>query len=259
MKKIFTKEIEKRKIFEYCVFSILFHDKEKNEIRHIGTGFLVYKKGLFISAGHVFRGRLNSLDDFRTCFIINGAPHILNIIHIIFQSIHRDKQKPPEFKDYAIGQVDIKNTYYLKMKKERPVHMERLTSWGYEYKEKSSERSLGIDFANLNLNKIHLKEREYNCLKDTLCTSSNQTFNNCCSLRGIIERTNSGAPIIDKNRFVTGIIIGTAKGIQGKDSEHEFIIMCRSKYYIRKISYNTSFKFKIQNCTKVKYNHPIKK
>ena len=39
---------------EQSIFSILYRDKNKNEIRHVGTAVLVSKKGIFITAGHTF-------------------------------------------------------------------------------------------------------------------------------------------------------------------------------------------------------------
>lgn len=254
MENIFTEKTETRKIIERTVFSILYHDKDKNIIKHIGTGFLVCKNGLFITAGHVFRDRLNlTLDDLRACFIINDVPHILNIKHIIFKSIHKNNQKSPEFKDYAIGQIDFKNSYYLNMKKMRPKYMQSLTSWAYEYKEEGLEPSLGTDFNYLDLNKIHLKDREYFYRKDTICIPPTETFNNCSSLRGVAKHTNSGGPIIDEYLFVAGIIVSKVEGIQGQDIDGEFIIMLRSKYCIRRITYDTPFKYKIKNCASLKY------
>lgn len=61
MKNIFTKEIEKRKIFEYCVFSILFHNKEKMKLDTLERDFLCTKKDSLSQLEHVFRGNLNSL------------------------------------------------------------------------------------------------------------------------------------------------------------------------------------------------------
>lgn len=58
-------------LIEQSIFSILYRDKNKNEIRHVGTGVVVCKKGIFITAGHTFRQKGDfELEDFRACFIV---------------------------------------------------------------------------------------------------------------------------------------------------------------------------------------------
>lgn len=66
-------------LIEQSIFSILYRDKNKNEIRHVGTGVVVCKKGIFITAGHTFRQKGDfKLEDFRACFIVNGNIYILH-------------------------------------------------------------------------------------------------------------------------------------------------------------------------------------
>lgn len=245
-------------LIEQSIFSILYRDKNKNEIRHVGTGVVVCKKGIFITAGHTFRKKGDfKLEDFRACFIVNGKIYITPIKEICWDSIDLDssKQKVPEFKDYAVGQllnpIRVRSTYkrlyikkyiYLKIRKKRPHYLEKLYSYAYEYKDpKTKDRSLGDNFSNVNIEKIHLIESPLSVIKNEIVIQSDKVFNNCSSLRGEARKTNSGAPIFDENMLICGVLLGAIPGIHGKDADHKFVNMCRSKYYANRIKdYNTA-------------------
>ena len=140
-------------LIEQSIFSILYRDKNKNEIRHVGTGVVVCKKGIFITAGHTFRQKGDfKLEDFRACFIVNGNIYITPIKEICWDSIDFSKQKVPEFKDYAVGQllnpIRVRSTYkrlyikryiYLKIRKKQPLNLEKLYLYAYEYKDPKTE------------------------------------------------------------------------------------------------------------------------
>lgn len=114
-------------------------------------------------------------------FYSNGKIYITPIKEICWDSIDLDssKQKVPEFKDYAVGQllnpIRVRSTYkrlyikkyiYLKIRKKRPHYLEKLYSYAYEYKDpKTKDRSLGDNFSNVNIEKIHLIESPLSVIK----------------------------------------------------------------------------------------------
>ena len=243
-------------LIEQSIFSILYRDKNKNEIRHVGTGVVVCKKGIFITAGHTFRQKGDfKLEDFRACFIVNGNIYITPIKEICWDSIDFSKQKVPEFKDYAVGQllnpIRVRSTYkrlyikryiYLKIRKKQPLNLEKLYLYAYEYKDpKTEDRSLGDNFANIDIDKIHLMHSQFLVIKNEIVIPPDKAFNNCSSLRGKAEATNSGAPMFDENMLIRGVLLEGITGIQGKDADCKFVNMCRSKYYANRIKdYNTA-------------------
>lgn len=249
-------------LIEQSIFSILYRDKNKNEIRHVGTGVVVCKKGIFITAGHTFRQKGDfELEDFRACFIVNGNIYITPIKEICWYSIDFSMQKVPEFKDYAVGQllnpIRVRSTYkrlyikkyiYLKIRKKQPHNLEKLYLYAYEYKNpKTKDRNLGDNFDNVNIDKIHLINSSLLVIKNEIIIQSNKVFNNCSSLRGEAGETNSGAPILDENMFIRGVLLGGIAGIQGKDADHKYVNMCRPKYYINKIKNYNAAKRKCKN------------
>lgn len=249
-------------LIEQSIFSILYRDKNKNEIRHVGTGVVVCKKGIFITAGHTFRQKGDfKLEDFRACFIANGNIYITPIKEICWDSIDPFKQKIPEFKDYAVGQLlnpirvraaykrlYIKKYVYLKIRKKQPFNLEKLYLYAYEYKEpKTKDRSLGDNFNNLNINKIHLIDSPLLVIKNEIVIQPDKVFNNCSSLRGEAGETNSGAPIFDKNMLIRGVLLGGIAGIPGKDADRKYVNMCRSRYYANRIKNYNAAKSKCKN------------
>lgn len=261
-------------LIERSIFSILYKDREKNEIRHVGTGVVVSKKGIFITAGHTFRKKGDfELGDFRACFIVEGNIYITPIKNMCWDSIERCEQKSPEFRDYAVGQllnpirVDppckglyIKKYVYLKLRKKKPSEMEKLNLYTYEYKSpKSKDKSLGVDFNNLNINKIHLISSELLVIKNETVIENKiirtfNVFNNCSSLRGEAKNTNSGAPICDKDKSICGLVLGQVDGVQGKDADNKFVNMCRSRYYANKLKRYIYFRNKCENYQRIDEN-----
>ena len=148
----------------------------------------------------------------------------------------------------AYKRLYIKKYIFLKIRKKQPLNLEKLYLYAYEYKDpKAKDRSLGDNFDNVDIDKIHLMHSQLLVIKNEIVIPPDKAFNNCSSLRGKAEETNSGAPIFDENMLIRGVLLGGIAGIQGKDADYKFVNMCRSKYYANRIKNYNAAKSKCKN------------
>lgn len=206
-----------------AIFSILYQS-DKGVI-HTGTGFLVYKHGLFLTAGHVFRKKENSgnkpdKSKFRAVFFQNGNPIMYEMKHIYYKSYDIWKQKSPEYFDIAIGELEDCDLDYLKVDRRRPAIGCELYATAFVGLE---GQLYGTNFSNLehiellNRNKLRMTVIE----DDAIITDLPQYYqmprekvpvsyfyNNCITLSNKFVKSSSGCPILDSKGSVRCMLIG---------------------------------------------------
>lgn len=206
------------------IFSILY--QTSNKVIHTGTGFLVYKNGVFITAGHVFRkkeinGKPISNELFRAVFFHNGEPVIYKIKHTHYKSNKIWQQKYPEFLDIAIGLLEDCNLDYLRLDRRRPLKGEQLCAMAYINQETHSYGDCFSNLKNLTLlepkkldNMIVLEDNAlitdlpqyYKMKRDEVPIK--YFYNNCITLSEKFIPSASGCPILDERNYVRAMLIG---------------------------------------------------
>lgn len=205
------------------IFSILY--QSANGIIHTGTGFLFYKDGLFLTAGHVFRKKENNVkienaSKFRAVFFQNGVPVIYNIKHVYYKSYTIEQQKNPEYFDIAIGKLENCNLGYLKLDRRRPIIGSKLCAKAFVGPTK---QLYGPAFDNIkHLDLLHIDKRCMTVIEnDAIITDLPQNYktpkekvpksviyNNCITLSNKFVNATSGCPIIDSKGYVRCMLIG---------------------------------------------------
>lgn len=241
------------------IFSILYQDD--NNVIHTGTGFLVYKDGLFITAGHIFRGKKKkypnlSVDNFRALFFDSGSPIIFEFKEIYFKSLeledwnHRaNVQRGPEYYDIAVGRINISSDNYLILDRRRPKINTRLDVIGL-YSRRKYENNYGKSFEELvDINKIVLNCRRMTLKRyDALIVKDKEyydqlpkkdqkryLFNNCMTLDEMLKEAHgaSGSPVLYQGKVV-GMLLGSSE-----TEGHTYILT--SKYCSKSILYKSNY------------------
>jgi hypothetical protein len=231
------------------IFSILYHDIDKNMVIHTATGFLVANNGLFISVGHTFRKmEINGIVDkinFRAFFI--ASQELVKIKHLWYKSLNICEQRAPEYIDIAVGILELNNTSYLVLDRKRPHKGQKMTVCACL--RNKPDKNYGSDFSHLqDLDKIVFHSEDMHVLYPDALISNvkshyemnrevvpcNFFFNNCITLSDKLRSGASGCPIIDTNGLIKGILIGSPNGI-----EETNILL--SKWCSKKIQFNTNY------------------
>ncbi|GHT30788.1 hypothetical protein AGMMS49574_11290 [Bacteroidia bacterium] len=234
------------------VFSILYHDINKNIVIHTATGFLVANNGLFISVGHTFRNKeicnRVDIDNFRAFFTYD-TQMLIKFKHIWYKSLNIWEQKRPEYIDIAVGLLDLNSISYLVLDRRRPTIGQDLTL--YACLNTKPINNYGSDFSCLqDLDKIVLHSENMTVLQSDALISDLPShyvmnredvppqffYNNCITLSGKSRHGASGCPIIDKNGLVKGVLIGSPTNVNEID-------ILLSKWCSKIIQFKTNYKF----------------
>jgi hypothetical protein len=210
------------------IFSILYL-KSDNLLEHKGTGFVVNKKGLFISAGHVIIKYLEKLDRLYISFPSKEEPSPLYKFRILYYEHFNltEADTPEEIKrknlpnreDLLIGRIfKYRDTTHFKLRRKRPLETEQLTAKGLITTGQKEFPIINemVDLRTLDLipQPTPIRRREFSIVsnidedyqKDISKVSREKFYNNCMWLKNPIGFGSSGGPVIDSNNMVVGII-----------------------------------------------------
>lgn len=218
------------------VFPIIGRLKDDPEkYRFLATGFFIDNNGLFVTVGHTFRKNINSINQFFISFLDKEKSELIPIVSYKWISkevygeierrdkVIRDRRKyqcGPEFTDIAIGKVQLSETPYYTFQKKRPNEWQKLISPCYNRNENSCHEitfsiqdnlfdSSFIEFSEKPFklkNRMQLARIYY--MGDNYNYPNIDLFNNCIEVEGKMVIGNSGAPVINENEKVIGIILG---------------------------------------------------
>jgi len=205
----------------------------------LATGFFIDNNGFFITAGHTFRKNINTIETYYISIINNqNKNELLPILAFNWISkniygeierkdnVNRDRnnfQCGPEYMDVAVGKVKIHNKYYFELLKKRPQEWHKLISLCYNRNKKTCTESgfylnsnfIYSNYLEFNEKPLKLKNRMQFArvffMGNTFQYENIDLFNNCVELEGDIVKGNSGAPVINENNKVIGIILGGEK------------------------------------------------
>ncbi|MCW3807410.1 caspase family protein [Plebeiibacterium marinum] len=233
------------------IFSILIKKGDLG-VTHLGTGFFIGPEGLFFTCGHTFR----KIDDeiksngFKNIFIgfPEGNSPLYRINQLYYRSLEMYKQKGPEYLDVAVGVSDFKNTDYLVFNRLKPTCGTELKSVGIFNKKPSKIHDVKGGIANLEM--LELSETPlFVSSQEPLISdvkrdfeiplsevSRSKFYNNCVDMDGILNKGESGCPIIDSKGMVRGTFIASSKHNQKS-------VMVLAKYCTKTVNYKTSFDF----------------
>jgi hypothetical protein len=243
----------------------IFGKRKINPLQYklLGNGFFISNFGLFISAGHVFNNHLSDTLEF-----LIGSPEdsesfeLIKIKQYYFASkklylddernnnterVRKYFQCGPEYTDFAVGIVEIRNTPYYKLKRKRPFEWENLNMPCYNINisrcpnrvfelDNTVCRSTNITF-NQPILRIEdrLKHARMPFLYENMVFENIDKYNNCMEVCGEGERGNSGAPILDDNGNVIGIFVAGTTFNDLKAVHLSRYIIKRSKHFIKKL------------------------
>lgn len=242
------------------IFSILY-ESDKG-VCHLGTDFLVYTEGIFITAGHIFRKLRDKnspliLNKFKALFFDNGEPVLFDFLEVFYESLQVDSperilensvQKGPVYIDIAIGKIlNPPNFKHLLLDRRRPLKREELLVKGFL--NSKQENNFGNVFLHLNqLELITLKpkklfvsendalitgfEKFYNCSRHSV--PNKHFYNNCITLKPKMDKAfeASGCPVINTKGHVAGILIS--------GSQNQMYILL-AKYCSKSIQFKTHY------------------
>ncbi len=236
----------------FPIIGKLKNDPEKYMI--LATGFFIDNNGLFVTAGHTFRKNISSINQFFISLLDKDKSELFPIASFKWISrevygederrdkVIRDKRKyqcGPEFTDIAIGKVQLSETSYYELQKERPYEWQKLISPCYNRNENACpEVTFSIPDNLIDSSFIEFSEKPFK-LKNRMQFArvyymgekydykNIDLFNNCIELEGDMVKGNSGAPVINENNKVIGIILGGER--------FSPIIIHLSKYILKKI------------------------
>jgi hypothetical protein len=212
---------------------------DPSEYKMLGTGFFIDNKGNFLTAGHVFRDHQASINNFYICF--PNADEKVKLIpikkfKILSRKLYLDNERlhqlprprkvyqcGPEYKDVAVGNVELQYTPFYQYRKKRPYEWEKLKMPCHninlvlcsDKKFSLVDNLLNSSFIEFHNRDLVIKERlslaRMPFLDDEMIFESIDKYNNCIEVYGEGVRGNSGAPVLLSNGKVIGIYVAGAK------------------------------------------------
>lgn len=207
------------------IFAILYYSSKLNAIKFIGTGFMISKKGDFITAGHTF-GKLEQLildnNKFRAVFIDNSNNYkCATFSTICYKYLKQDKQNPPILYDIAYGCLEKGEYEYFKINDELPIINERLEAAHYKHHDKS--KTFGESFSELiNIGLLGYFQLPMSVSSNMSATINGKSYTNCIELKqsSRIEKGASGCPLVNNNGFVSGFFIAVSNDSATYDNRY---------------------------------------
>jgi hypothetical protein len=233
----------------------------KIEYKVLGTGFFISSNGLFLTAGHVFKNHEIDISLFLICF--PNASKNVELITIkkyyhsakeLYNDEHRNLNAPryrgqfqcgPEYFDFAVGKVDLKNTPFYVLKRKRPFEWEKLKMPCFNIKEvecplrrfQLENNQVNSRFIEFNIRDLSIKDRlrlaRIPFLYDDMVFENIDLYNNCMEVYGGGEKGNSGAPVLDSNEFVVGIYVAGTTFNDLKAIHLSRYILKKSRYFLK--------------------------
>jgi V8-like Glu-specific endopeptidase len=205
------------------------------EYKMLGTGYFIDNNGTFLTAGHVFREHQNSIKQFYICFpdgdsnvelipikkyrIHSRKLYLDNERNFEYPRSRKEYQCGPEYKDVALGKIEIQNTPYFAYQKKRPYEWDKLNMPCHNRNKvicpknvfKLSDNLLSsslIEFNNWNCElRERLRRARIPFLYEGMKFDNIDTYNNCIEVYGKGSIGNSGAPVLNSNNKIVGIFI----------------------------------------------------
>ncbi|WP_321480080.1 hypothetical protein [uncultured Bacteroides sp.] len=231
------------------IFSILVK-KDDSHVMHLGTGFFIGLKGLFFTCGHTFRKNEAYIDELFIAFP-QSKSELYKIKSLYYKSFEIYKQKGPEYHDAAIGIIDYDNSDFLVFNRKRPKNKSTLFAIGIKNDSPTKLHPLNGNKADLSLLKLVPTKLTVDLLQKALISdllndyklpredvAPERFFNNCVEMTGVLEKGESGCPILDNKGLVSGTFI--AYNEQANSSA-----MILSKHCTKAIRYNTYYHYDI--------------
>ncbi|GEM_PF-3684688 len=238
------------------VFPIFKQDNDNPSKYYFkGNGFFIDSKGVFVTAAHVLREKSNYFVG------IPDSTKNYNMLKIqryaccgrdpyykkngdYERGIPRDRKKHqygPEYKDVALGFIEIENVKYLSFARKRPFEYHNLYA---DYYERSVHFPIDGKFIDNNiiekndLNKVHVDFNFTNRLWpaaipymgnfDPQNVNEYDKYSNCLWLNGKTIGGTSGSPVLNQNNNIVGMVVGGVKA-------EEVTTILLSKYIMKKI------------------------
>lgn len=220
----------------------------------LGTGFFIDSNGLFITAGHTFRKNINSVTQFFITFLEKEKSELIPIQSFKWISreiygeierrdhLERNRNKyqcGPEFSDIAVGKVNVSETPFYSFQRKRPFEWQKLMSPCYNRNLTTCpEKSFDIETNQIETSFLEYSEKQFKLknrmqfarvyfMGENYHYKNIDLFNNCVELEGTMVKGNSGAPVLNDDTQVVGIILGG-----GNNSP---TIIHLSKYILKKL------------------------
>ena len=235
---------------------------EKEEYYILATGFFIDDNGFFVTTGHTFK---NDNDNHDGYFIGIKEKNMFNLVPVLkheklYRRVWIDQEKinypirnrkrhqyGPEFRDLAIGKIDLKNNPFLRFQKKKPYEWNNLTSPCYNKHPENcptaffvkTNDKVNIELFQFNNRILKLKNRNqfsripFFIENEYFKRESIDLYNNCFEVEGIFVKGNSGAPILNEKGLVVGIFLGSE--LLSKDpDEPKFPIHIHASKYVNK-------------------------
>jgi hypothetical protein len=229
------------------VLFVILKLKSENILEFKGNAFLVNKRGLFLSAGHLFSTPINNCKDYFAAIPSKEKPSqlykIRKLYHEYFDPTKAESEEEikrlrlPFYEDLFIGRIlKYKGNEHFKLQTRRPK--ERLNSKCYlrgdidEFPINNNEVDLSSLYIKTESNPITVRnfsiisknKTDYEI--DPSRVDSFKKYNNCMRLKYSFGPGSSGSPIFDSKGKVVGLHL---KGNRNTYWKH---ILCSK--YIRK-------------------------
>lgn len=214
-------------------------------VTHIGSGFVSNSNGLFLTASHVVKLHLNEIHRLRIAFpeIENPSPlYRIKVLYSEYQDplVTRTGINKKSFhQDLAICRIlSYDYSSYLQIQTKRPSQDEFLTINGFYNPDKVSvpiiKNTVNLSFLKIEETQFRIKHRlfsifsgnsnDYELSPDRV--AHGKIFNNCLTLLNSAHPGVSGAPVLNSDNKVVGILLG------GNQNLHYCNVLCSK--YIRK-------------------------
>jgi len=221
------------------VFAVIGNLKrETNDFILLGTGFFIENNGTFVTAGHVFRKNIDTIQEFYICFPENEEfVDITPVIEYKFYSrqLYLDEERRlktprkrqnyqcgPEFIDVCVGKINPIETNFFNFKIKRPNIGEKLSMPCFNINKtvikgkffnltNGKVDSRFIETYNRNLKfEDRLKLARIPFLYETMVFQNIDLYNNCIEVYGEATKGNSGSPVLNEKGEVIGIYVSGA-------------------------------------------------